>query len=69
MRFWVFTVMEDASTPELGRGWLRADTWQEALRMVGHDDAQVAEVPDDIGFPAQATGGIFWEFRAPSLAN
>lgn len=69
MHYWVFSIAIDVDEPELGSGWVRARTSAEALAMIAHDDAQVIEVPDDTGFPSEASGMLFWERRAPSLMN
>ena len=69
MRYWTFLIVGDIGDPELGAGWIRAETSQEALHLVGHDDAQAMELPDDSGFPPEAIGSIFWASRAPCLAN
>ncbi|MGD1926356.1 MAG: hypothetical protein ACFB03_19545 [Paracoccaceae bacterium] len=69
MRYFIFSIYRDIGDPVLGSGWVRAICAQEALDMIGHEDAEVVEIPDDVGFPARAIGPIFWERRAPSLMN
>lgn len=60
MRYWVFYISDDHTKPDQATGWIRAETADAALALVNHPDANVVEVPDDLGFPAEASGPIFW---------
>ena len=64
MRFWVFFISDDISEPCQGSGWVRAESANQALVLVDHISANVVEVPDDTGFPAQARDLVYWEHRA-----
>lgn len=64
MKYWIFYISDDPSKPDLGNGWVRAQTAAEALKLVDQADANVVEVPDDLGFPREATGPIYWERTA-----
>lgn len=68
MQFWTFAIL-DGNDTELGSGWVRAEDAQEALDMVGHDDTVAWRIPDDSGFPPDATGPVTWTWRHPSLFN
>ena len=69
MRYWVFWIDDQAGGPDLGVGWIRAESAERALALVPHPDVNIVPVPDDSGFPAEATGAIHWDLRAPSLTN
>lgn len=58
MRYWVVTIETDGM--EVGRGWIRAETPEAALALADHPDAAVYEIPDDLGFPKDASGSIVW---------
>ena len=53
MRYWVFVI---ASDPTLGSGWIRAETAEDALALVAHEDANVYPVPTIAAFPNMRSG-------------
>lgn len=69
MQFYVFNIYHNIGDPELGSGWLRAQSPEHAFSIIGHDDAEIVRIPDDSGFPETATGSIFWDRRHVSLWN
>ena len=66
MRYWTFFISKDSGLPDTGAGWIRANSADEALALVRHDDACVVETPDDTGFPPEATGAIYWTLGSPA---
>ena len=69
MRYWVFTIAGGDGGQELGSGWIRAGTPDGAMALISHPGANLYEIPDDTGFPAEATGTLHWEHRGPELKN
>lgn len=64
MKYWIFYISDDPSKLKLSSGWARAKTAAAVLNLVDHEDAHVVEVPDDLGFPREATVPIYWERSA-----
>lgn len=63
MRYWAFFISDNHEEPTRDAGWIRADTADQALAIVNHESANVVEIPDDLGFPPEASGEIYWEHR------
>lgn len=47
MRYWSYCISADPQSPDMATGFVQADTAQEALRQIGHPDANVYLLPDD----------------------
>ena len=56
MRYFTFWTDDEQAA-----GWVRAESHAEAHRQIGRDDVTVIEVPDDAGFPAEASGALHWD--------
>lgn len=56
MRLWSFAISADPSKPDLATGYVWAGTAAEALRQVGHPDANVYELPIDASSIPDALG-------------
>jgi hypothetical protein len=68
MRYWILWIDDISGTePVLGSGWVRAESVDRVRSLISHPDMAFTEVPDDTGFPAVATGEVFWDHKAPIL--
>lgn len=71
MRYWIFWIErpDDPNGRPLGEGWVRAETMDDARKLIGHPDMAFTQVPDDSGFPVEATGAIYWEKPLQGMAH
>ena len=53
MRVFVFFVTPDDTGPEVDSGFVRADTAEEALELVGRPDASGIHLPADAEWPGE----------------
>ena len=60
MAVWSFTIAADQHSPSLGDGYVRAETVEAALAIVGHPDANLYPCPNDT-WPPEANGAIVFE--------
>lgn len=59
MHVWSFCIAASQREPDLARGFVRARTAVEALRRIGHPDANVYQCMCDVDLPSGS--GPFYE--------
>ena len=60
MPVWCFTIAADQHSPSLGDGFVRAETVEAALGIVGHPEANLYPCPDE-SWPDGHSGTIVFE--------
>ena len=63
MPVFVYSIAADQDRPSEGDGYVRAETMQEAVALVGHPEVSVYELPADAVWPGHSGERIVWVTR------
>lgn len=69
MRYFSFFICDRGRGRELGGGYIRARSANEALQAVPYPDLDLTPLPDGSRWPAHASGPVAWEYRSPVLCQ
>ena len=61
MPVFAYSIAADQDRPSEGDGFVRADTIQQAVALVGHPEVNVYALPPDAGWPGDA-GETVWRY-------
>ena len=68
MRYWAFFTLAADGPDEVGSGWIRAESEGDVRELLVGLEFGAIEIPDDSGFPEDATAALNWETR-PSYSS
>ena len=60
MPVFAYTIAADQHRPSQGDGFVRAETIQQAVALIGHPEVNVYALPDGIGWPGDP-GEAVWQ--------